>query len=104
MSNTFFLILFTAVLYAIIRYFAYLTKDREAHEDGGQMNELFIGRLLFWLGGLTLLFFIYDIFRIQLAANPDYLVIGLGIIGLTLLVLVLLDILVIKFRKSHAQK
>ncbi|MDQ0221774.1 hypothetical protein [Streptococcus moroccensis] len=101
MSNSFFLILFTCLLYGIIRYFSYITKDRESHEDGGRLNSLFIGRLLFWLGGIILIFFIIDIFRIQMAANPGYGFIGAGLILLTIIILIIIEIVINKQKKSQ---
>ncbi len=87
MSNTLFLILFTGVLYGIIRYFSFLTRDKEAHQDGGKLSKLFVGRLFFWLGGITLLFFIYDIFRVQMLADRSFLLKGLIIVIATVLLL-----------------
>ncbi|WP_303974624.1 hypothetical protein, partial [Streptococcus merionis] len=76
----------TGIFYGLLRYFAYLTKDRESHQDKGTLNELFVGRLAFWLGGPTLLFFIVDIIRIQAVSNPMYWLIALFIIVSVLII------------------
>ncbi|MGT2784196.1 hypothetical protein [Streptococcus merionis] len=98
MSDHIFLALFTGIFYGLLRYFAYLTKDRESHQDKGTLNELFVGRLAFWLGGPILLFFIVDIVRIQTASKPMYWLVALFIMGSVLIILIGVEVVYRKFK------
>ncbi|MGT2756898.1 hypothetical protein [Streptococcus ovuberis] len=104
MGNYFFLVLFTIAAYSIFRYFAYLTKDKESHEDGGSLSKFAFGRLLFFLGMPILGIFIYDIFKIHLAASPSSGVVGLITVLVTLLGLIFGEMFYQKWRKSSRDR
>ncbi|MET3557830.1 small-conductance mechanosensitive channel [Streptococcus rupicaprae] len=104
MTNYLFLILFTIMAYGIVRYFAYLTKDRENHEDGGLLSSLFFGRLLFFLGLPILGIFIYDIFQIHFAADQGSGLIGLVIMLGSVLVLIIGEVIYKKGQKGSSHR
>lgn len=104
MINYFFLVLFTTMAYGIVRYFAYLTKDKEVHQDGGLLSSLFFGRLLFFLGLPILGIFIYDIFKIHLAVDQNSGLLGMAIVLGTLSLLILGEVIYRKGLKDSSHR